>query len=767
MAARHFKYTYESELPPKGIFAKMIKSNMEDSFPDNNAEYKIDLNNERNKLYFSRRKELKNLMKSINSYLDNNSQSYFLTLYYMDLIFTHPDLERTFFSHFSSWTSYTTYNDIQMNNYVLLSLACLVVASKFNENDPHVPTMSSFIRLLYEYSKKKYIFNLQSLFTAEVVVVKLLKHKLNYYTIYHHLIFFFTHGIVFRKTIENSKISKKYSETKILEKIYIMAREILDNFIDSDKYYDLYFGKDNYMVVVEIFLWSIEHILRLRLKDDENIFKLIFNINIPQEKHKEIYDLIDKFMNKKKGVENNTKKLIQTNINTNNSKTATGTNSNNKTLNKAIEHNHSSEINFKFTVEPKSSVSSSTTYTNTKSYIPPKILDNIDVIDNDFQFYNGLIQSELNEFKSNYPNKFISHQSNQNIPIVKRDKRPPQSNIIYGQNNRVYLTSSKNISTAFQLNQKENLNSQSTRKALQSNKNLEVQPFKVEREPTDSSKNLNLIYKNSQNLKGSNFEKIIVLNDLQSNRKKSLSCSKDGAMQYNYQTRPSAKVNCNIEKKLKLDESINKTRICESKKDIKQNYVFSPNHSMNNGESIIKKRKGAIVKKYQKVNNQKSFQNIPNNQNIFSDKFLTKHINEEDLVNRTKNLVNEIKYNSYIEPGPQDNKRGSSNKYIIDNDKIKQSYNNPNTIIINNNIHINTYIDNNNLNNNDLINDINKKNINFIFFNENKDKKMNEFLKERNPSTKYKNNRNIINNMNESKNMRNNNKNYLSFSQRI
>ena len=65
MAARHFKYTYDNELPPKGIFAKMIKSNMEDSFPDNNAEYKIDLNNERNKLYFSRRKELKDLMKSI------------------------------------------------------------------------------------------------------------------------------------------------------------------------------------------------------------------------------------------------------------------------------------------------------------------------------------------------------------------------------------------------------------------------------------------------------------------------------------------------------------------------------------------------------------------------------------------------------------------------------------------------------------------------------------------------------------------------------
>ena len=72
--------------------------------------------------------------------------------------------------------------------------------------------MSSYIRLLFEYSKKKYIFNMDSLYMAEVVVVKLLKYKLNYYTIYHYLIFFFTHGVIFKKTIEmqtNINIQKK------------------------------------------------------------------------------------------------------------------------------------------------------------------------------------------------------------------------------------------------------------------------------------------------------------------------------------------------------------------------------------------------------------------------------------------------------------------------------------------------------------------------------------------------------------------------------
>ena len=293
MAARHFKYTYNSEIPPKTVLSRMLEANFDDSLFDGEDNNKMDLNIDRNKIYFSRRKELKNLMKLINSRIDNNSQTLFLTLYYMDLIFTHKDLEKVFYSHFMLWNNYTSFNDIQMNNYALLSLACLIIASKFNENDPHVPTMSSYIRLLYDYSKKKYIFNLDNLYMAEVVVIKILKYKLNYYTIYHYLIFFFTHGIIFKKTIKESKIFKKYSERKILEKIYIQSREILDGLIDSPKYFNLYFGKDNYQIVVEIFLWSIEHIMNISIKDGENIFKLIFGINIDGNKHKELYEIID------------------------------------------------------------------------------------------------------------------------------------------------------------------------------------------------------------------------------------------------------------------------------------------------------------------------------------------------------------------------------------------------------------------------------------------------------------------------------------------
>jgi hypothetical protein len=769
MAARHFKYTYNSELPPRNIFSKMIKANLDDSFPDNNSQKKIDFTNERNKLYFSRRKELKNLMKSVNSHLDNNSQSYFLTLYYMDLIFTNPNLERVFFSHFSSWTNYTTYNDIQMNNYVLLSLACLVVASKFNENDPHIPTMSSFIRLLYEYSKKKYIYNLESLFLAELVVVKLLKYKLNYYTIYHHLIFFFTHGIVFKKTIEKSVLSKKYSQTKILEKIYILSRELIDVIIDSDKNYDLFFGKNNYIVVVEIFLWSIEHILSIKLKDDENIFKLIFNINIPQAMHKEIYGKFEKLANKKKGnSENNTVKLPSKNQLMSNSKQSEELNNNQTAIN--TMRVPSSEINFKFTVEPKSSVSSTTSYSNSKSY--HKIMDNMD---NDFQFYNGLIQDELEGFKSNYPYKFINHQNNQNVPIIKREKRLPQSNIIYGNNNRVYLTSSKNINRGLDLNSNENnLNNQNLKRMIQSNKNLDIKPIIINKEPIDNNnKSINLLYDQNQNLNSNYYDKIIFPNDLEKNRKKSLSCSKDGNMALNCQIRPSANINSdnNIKNNLKKVD-INKKKVYERKKDINNFYELSPNINISKGENILIKKKDGIFKKYQKANNNEFLQNKSYNTNFLSEKIVTKYMYGDAILNQAKNTLENTNLNSVSVQEPKDNdKRASNSMYYIDKgmkDKISQSYNKGNTIIINNNIHINTYIDKNNLNENGIFKGNFNKNTNLFLLEHPQDKIINEMVKGSNPSNKNRNIKIKQNNMNPSKSTRNNNiKNNLALSQRI
>lgn len=62
MAARYFKFTY-SEMPPKTVLSKMLTANIDDNFK--NKDKKIDLNIEKIRRYFNKRKELKNLMKSL------------------------------------------------------------------------------------------------------------------------------------------------------------------------------------------------------------------------------------------------------------------------------------------------------------------------------------------------------------------------------------------------------------------------------------------------------------------------------------------------------------------------------------------------------------------------------------------------------------------------------------------------------------------------------------------------------------------------------
>ena len=527
MASKHFKCIYKSEIPPKVILSKMLNANMDDNYFDNSLENRIDLNIERNRTYFSRRRELKNLMKLINSHLENNSQTLFLALYYMDLIFTHKDLEKIFFSHFYTYNVYESFNDIQMNNYVLLSLACLIVASKFNENDPHVPTNSSYIRILYEYSKKEYIFNLPTLYMAEVVVIKLLEYKLNYYTIYHYLLFFFTHGIIFKKTIEKSNIFKKYSERKILEKIYIQTREIIDEIIDSEKYFNLYFGKNNYIIVIEILLWSIEHTINLKINDNENIFKLVFDLNIEENNHKEIYTIIEdiyKYIKKRNNFGNKSTKIYpssNTSFKAINLKTKESESSN---LYSTRQQN--SEFNFK-NIQPKSSLPNSKTLLYKKTYYerppaPPKAIIKIAKTNvNNFNTDNKIINNKMENYNSTYKLS-KRHHIPQNSMIIKNDSWVPQSTINM-PNNRVYLTSIKNINSNYQLNLEDKDNEQKINNLIN---DINMNNLKKKQEPTDNPKNLITDYqiRNNKSI-NNNEEKVPMNNVLKINRKKSFSCS--------------------------------------------------------------------------------------------------------------------------------------------------------------------------------------------------------------------------------------------------
>ena len=217
----------------------MSKSNSE-------IEFFISENNIRN--YKERRGYLLYLIRNINSKLDFNSQTFFLALYLMDKIF--------------SCEKFTIENE---NDYILYSLCCLIIASKFNENDPHIPDINSYIKVCSNMTKYQCILNLEDIRKGEVYILNLLQFKLNFYSIYHFIVFFFAHGII----LDNGNI---FARKKSLEKIYILSRELLDNLMEDTSNYELVNINNNYIIAAVILTFSIEKLLSITLDNEkENI----------------------------------------------------------------------------------------------------------------------------------------------------------------------------------------------------------------------------------------------------------------------------------------------------------------------------------------------------------------------------------------------------------------------------------------------------------------------------------------------------------------
>ena len=256
---------------------------------NNNQKYENN-NNTKNTLYEDNRNSIILLIKKVNRALDNASQTFFLALYYMDLIFTNENFEKIFKYYYEN-----NENDLKIeinkNDLVMISLCCLIIATKFNENDPNVPNIISFINLCSYYSYNKYIFKVEDLIKAEVIVIKFLEYKLNYFTLYHYFSFFFTHGFLFEKILEKDVIKNmKLNKNEIMEKIYILSREIMDEFIEDFENIEFILGKDIYFTSIEILIWATQHILNISIlelsEDKKNIFELLYDINYKKNKEK-------------------------------------------------------------------------------------------------------------------------------------------------------------------------------------------------------------------------------------------------------------------------------------------------------------------------------------------------------------------------------------------------------------------------------------------------------------------------------------------------
>ena len=237
-------YLSETEISPKEII-KYMKTNIYNNHFKNSYQY---ISSD----YILNRASLFSLIRKISNKMGFKSQTYFLSIYYLDILFSK--------------------NKKIECNYKTLGLACLLLSAKYIENDPYVPNLSSFIKVYNIVVGYKYIISVTDLFYAEVLTCKMLGYKLNYYTIYDFDSFFFGHGIIKMEQIRdlnNGNLAKNKNnyETstfnsvairQILEKIYRKSRHYLELIISNSKICLKY---SSLVISIYIMKKSIEEIL--------------------------------------------------------------------------------------------------------------------------------------------------------------------------------------------------------------------------------------------------------------------------------------------------------------------------------------------------------------------------------------------------------------------------------------------------------------------------------------------------------------------------
>ena len=205
------------DLPPKEIFDGM-KKNIHNTFP-------ISVQSSIDRHYLSSRRKLFIILNTINRALSFKSRTFFLCAYYLDLV------------HLSKKVlEYKT---------DLLGLACLVIATKVCENDPEVPLLKYFLEVYNMITDYKKEFTIDDLSSAELYVIKLLNHKINFYTIYDFNSFFFNNGIVKIEQLEDidntttneNSSRRRYSDSNNEQDYSLKIKNILEQMYRKSRYY--------------------------------------------------------------------------------------------------------------------------------------------------------------------------------------------------------------------------------------------------------------------------------------------------------------------------------------------------------------------------------------------------------------------------------------------------------------------------------------------------------------------------------------------------
>ena len=257
-------YLNTNELNPQEIFETM-KSDF----------YKITDFPLINKEYIRKRRDVINFNHKLTKKMGFKSQTFFLSIYYLDIIFMEN-------------------KHLQITNYFLFALSSFIIAAKYSENDPNVPPLQSFINLYNRYNIHR--ISMKELLKTEVKILKYLNYNIHYVTVYDFNLFFFNHGIIKKQQIKdiinnntNCNINNRNTNNKsdlstneeldfifddsfyikkILEKIYKKSRYYLDLIISNE---NICFKYDSLLISICIMKKSVEDIIlkeyKLKFKD--------------------------------------------------------------------------------------------------------------------------------------------------------------------------------------------------------------------------------------------------------------------------------------------------------------------------------------------------------------------------------------------------------------------------------------------------------------------------------------------------------------------
>ena len=243
------KIITEKEFPLNEIFGQILANN--------NTNFNLFSQPNINKEYLYHRKNIFNILHKITNKMGFKSQVFYLSAYYLDIIFSSKKIIKYEF------------------NIYTMALACFCLSSKFCEIDPIVPQLKYFIKIYFNIIgyKIRNPLSLQDLKYAEVYVLKLLNYKLNYYSIYDFNSFLFIHGLI-KSQQKNSNCNSK----QIMEKIYKKSRYYLDLILINTK---LCFKYDTLFISIFILEQSIKEILNKKNKNIcfKEIMENMFNIN--------------------------------------------------------------------------------------------------------------------------------------------------------------------------------------------------------------------------------------------------------------------------------------------------------------------------------------------------------------------------------------------------------------------------------------------------------------------------------------------------------